>query len=272
MQPSRGTNMSYKLYIAGARGSRPICGEEYLQFGGGTSCYIITNGTYALLIDCGSGISQAGDILKNCTDIDIILTHVHYDHILGLLDGEVLPQGVRPRLFGTFDKWGMNNKDGNRFTRKPFWPIEMPYRDMVTIEWNASYTFGLEGEIQGDIYESNHPDEACMVCLTVGGSKILLMCDYEHGKEFPEGLIDCYDLMIYDGMYTEEEYPKYAGYGHSTMEKGIELARSLKAKHLVITHLDPKKTDDILLEIEGKLQADYPNCEFARAGAVYEIG
>lgn len=262
--------MSYKLYIAGARGSRPVDGPKYQKYGGATSCYVITNGTYALVVDCGSGISNARDILKDCTKVDILLSHLHYDHIIGLLDYDVYPSGIRPTLYGTFDKWGGTKAIESEFTKKPYWPVQFGYQDLINVEWNKSYVFGDE-PIKVDIFAANHPDNTCCVLLEAGDSKVLILSDYEHGEPLHPNCMDACDLLIYDGMYIDEEYPLYVGYGHSTVEKGIELAKALPAKQLVLTHLDPRKTDDNLDELERKIKREFPGGQFAKVGDVYSL-
>ena len=63
------------------------------------------------------------------------------------------------------------------------------------------------------------------------------------------------DLLIYDGMYTPEEYEtKYKGWGHSTWEKGFELAQYAGVKKYVVFHHDPNHTDDFLEGYEAEVR------------------
>lgn len=73
----------YQLYCCGSRGSRPVEGKRFNEFGGFTSCYVLKTDDYALIIDCGTGLYEANNIILDCSTIDIVLTHMHYDHILG---------------------------------------------------------------------------------------------------------------------------------------------------------------------------------------------
>ena len=54
---------AWRLYVCGSRGSMPMHGDEYSEFGGATSCYILKKGTYALVLDCGSGFVRAKELL-----------------------------------------------------------------------------------------------------------------------------------------------------------------------------------------------------------------
>ena len=63
------------------------------------------------------------------------------------------------------------------------------------------------------------------------------------------------DLLIYDGMYTPEEYEKkYKGWGHSTWEKGFELARYAGVGKYAVFHHDPNHNDDFLDAYESEVR------------------
>ena len=70
--------------MLGCRGSRPVSGIHCQQFGGATSCYIIKADRHAIVLDCGTGLYDAGPFLEGCTHIDILLTHAPAS---GLNDG-----------------------------------------------------------------------------------------------------------------------------------------------------------------------------------------
>jgi ribonuclease BN (tRNA processing enzyme) len=74
------------------------------------------------------------------------------------------------------------------------------------------------------------------------------------------------DLVIYDGMFSEEEYPRCRGWGHSTWEKGVALCRAANAKALAIFHLHPAHDDAYLLASEGELKAAMASAFVAREG------
>ena len=72
-----------------------------------------------LVIDCGTGLYDARELLADCTVIDVFLTHVHYDHILGLLDWSVFPKGARLSFYAAFKNW-FGSDTLNEFFRAPF--------------------------------------------------------------------------------------------------------------------------------------------------------
>jgi ribonuclease BN (tRNA processing enzyme) len=74
------------------------------------------------------------------------------------------------------------------------------------------------------------------------------------------------DFMIYDAMYKDEEYPLYAGFGHSTWQEGVKLAEAAKVNTLALYHHFPGRTDQELAEIETLAKARRPKTFLAREG------
>ena len=99
-----------------------MSGFQFLRFGGATSCYILRAEKHALVLDCGTGLYDAAPYLAGCAEIDVLLTHLHYDHILGLLDSSAIPSDARVRVYisGTY---ASNIQKLMDFLRAPFWPI-----------------------------------------------------------------------------------------------------------------------------------------------------
>ena len=48
--------------------------------------------------------------------------------------------------------------------------------------------------------------------------------------------------MIYDSSYTDAEYPRYRGWGHSTWQEGVRIADAAGVGTLAIFHHDPATT------------------------------
>ena len=62
MENKKSILSNYYLHVFGCRGSMPVTGANFVEFGGETSCYILKKGDYALIVDCGSGLYNAKDV------------------------------------------------------------------------------------------------------------------------------------------------------------------------------------------------------------------
>ena len=75
-----------QVRLWGTRGSIPAPGPQTNRYGGETSCVDVLGpgGTY-LILDGGSGMRiLSGGVPKSVKVINILLTHLHMDHIQGL--------------------------------------------------------------------------------------------------------------------------------------------------------------------------------------------
>src|SRR5947209_1589783 len=73
--------------IWGCRGTLPTRGRLTLHYGGNTSCVAVHTGDGRLVVlDCGTGIQPLGTSLLPAppAEIDVLLTHMHLDHVAGL--------------------------------------------------------------------------------------------------------------------------------------------------------------------------------------------
>jgi len=266
-QPSNASG-NIKLHICGSRGSYSVTGSIFSEFGGETSCYILKKGTHAVVIDCGTGLYKAKQILEDCEIIDIILTHVHYDHILGLLDWSVFPAGAKLTIYGNFDKW--EGKDTiNNLLRAPFWPVNLSTGEIVPINFESVYELYQEMKIR--FYPASHPNESCFVTIDVDGNRITVLADCEDPDVMPREEVRGSSLVIYDGMYEDKEYEAHRGWGHSSWERGIRLAMEENVGRIIITHHNPHYSDQRLRELELRAKGIFPAASFARAGDIYSL-
>ena len=75
-----------KITLSGTRGSVGRAGPETMAYGGDTSCVLVTaDDGSVLVLDAGSGLRRLNeDLPAGLTRLDILLTHLHMDHIQGL--------------------------------------------------------------------------------------------------------------------------------------------------------------------------------------------
>ena len=259
---------AYKFYVLGCRGSRPVSGVNCQQFGGATSCYIIKAGQHAVVLDCGTGLYQAEPYLKDCTQIDILLTHLHYDHILGLLDWSVFPETARVRVYAGVEHYSRQYNPTD-ILKVPFWPISPEIGETICVGCHS--TVYLNERVSARFAPANHPDDATIIRVDTDNGSMCLVCDWEHGVDVPAEMVEGCSFILYDGMFTEMEYPSRKGWGHSTWQEGVKLAQKMEIPHLVITHHLPERSDEDLLAMEAYARCAFPGIHFARAGDVYAM-
>lgn len=240
-----------------------MSGAEYLEFGGKTSCYVLKSGNHAVVLDAGTGLYSAKELLSDCTQIDVVLSHLHYDHIVGLLK-PVFPKESTVKIYGEFENWG-GEELFRSFFKTPFWPVAQDNLSYINVQGKIELVEG----VFLSCFEGNHPDYASISRLDLGNVSFCFATDYEHGNEFPKDAVEGCSVLAYDGTFSPDEYIKYKGWGHSDWFHGHMLSCQYGISKVLIVHHDPMKTDEQLLEMEAQAQAVNPNIIFAREG--YEI-
>lgn len=120
-----------------------------------------------------------------------------------------------------------------------------------------------------------HPQGACGYRINVASASAVYVPDREPGDETLGREIrqnsGGADVLIHDSQYTPEEYPNKKGWGHSTWQDAVHVARDAKVRRLVLFHHDPARNDDMVRGILGQAKAAFPNTEAAAEGSTIEI-
>lgn len=270
------------LRFWGVRGSTPVCGPDYAEFGGCTPCLEVRCGQRLFLIDAGSGLFNCGqhhrtDLPK---EIDLLFSHLHLDHVGGL-------PFFKPAVFDaerTINTY-CGNLDGEsaaaaleRLYAPPLFPVTLdilPCR-LQHHGFKAGESLTFPDGIRVDTVLLNHPQGSVGYRFDHGGKRLCVISDVEHTDPWPSPeLMDFVagaDLLVYDGMFTDCEYPACRGWGHSTWQKGVELAHAAGVKALAIIHLHPAYTDAVLRAAEAEMQAEMPTAFIARERALIDVG
>jgi phosphoribosyl 1,2-cyclic phosphodiesterase len=267
----------------GVRGSVPTPGKDTARYGGNTLCIELAfpGADRTVVLDAGSGIRLLGhDLIArprphggNC--IDLVLTHTHIDHILGLPYFQPLyrPQ-TRLTCYGPVTWPGVRLEQviGDQFTYRYF-----PVRHT---ELAASITYvelkeGATDLGNGIVFKAaylNHP----LLCMGYrfehDGRTLVTAFDTEpfcnlfsadpedegydemaahlgqqaaeEAQERMRAFFAGADLLIHDGQFTRQEYlAGCKGWGHSPIEEAIEAAEAGNVRRLALVHHDPLRTD-----------------------------
>jgi len=273
-----------KVTFYGTRGSISVPDRDFVQVGGNTSCILITfdNGRIAIL-DAGTGIRKLGNDLlaashEQYDNIFIGMSHTHWDHIQGF---PFFKPAYDPRRHFTI---AIAGKCGHAKDLESIFAIQMQqeYFPVSLDKMGAKLTF-WQPEITG--YTTvrgvkiaacghNHPGLAYGYRIE-GEGKILVYCtDVEHVDGINPDVValskDAH-LLIHDAQYTPDELKEKKGWGHSSWEQAVEVAKRAGAKKLALFHHDPEHTDAFLLNMERECQEHFSGAFLAREGVEIEI-
>ena len=279
-----------RIKFWGVRGSIPVPGPDTLGVGGNTSCVEVQCDSTLVVLDGGTGIRLLGlELLKKMpVEAHIFFSHVHWDHIHGFpfFTPGFIP-GNRFHLYGGTNVTFTLERALAGQMENPSFPVLLS--DMAAQMHFHNLTEGqvvtIEHEHEQDHVHitnarGNHPNGVFAYRVDHAGRSAVFCTDTEHYDVVDPNLArltDGADVLIYDAMYLPEEYsgevgggPK-TGWGHSTYEHGVRLAREANVKQLVLFHHDPTHTDAIVAAMEKRAQAMFPACIAAREGLVIDL-
>lgn len=272
----------FQLTIWGARGSIPAPAAANARFGSDTSCIEVRCGDHVLVLDAGTGVVGCGRrlCLEDVQDLDILFTHCHFDHIIGLpFMIPLYKEGATIRLHaGHFLDATTCRSMVARFMCPPYFPVtpkqfaaRIDYRD-----FRPPDVLDLADDVRVRTVRLNHPDGAVGYRVEHAGRSFCYITDTEHVPGKPDAAIRDFiagsELMIYDSMYTDEEFPAFQGFGHSTWQEGARLCRAAGVENLVIFHHDISRTDEWLEVLEARARKAFPGAIVARTGLTLDIG
>ena len=260
----------------GVRGSIACPGAETAIYGGNTPCVEIRCGSHLFIFDAGTGLRSLGEFIdKNgIDDVDLFLSHTHVEHIVGLpFFGYAYKTGNALRI------WSGHLEDGKttesvlrQYMADPLFPISIDVfsADVSYHDFKAGETLTLNKDITLRTTMLNHPQNATGYRVEFGGKSICYVTDTEQFEDGPDrnilALIDGADIVIYDSMFTDAEYPDYKGWGHSTWEEGARLCAEANVGTFVVFHHLPERTDADLDVIAGAVDKMWPGSLVAREG------
>lgn len=265
----------------GVRGSVPVCGPHVTRFGGHTSCMEILGGTNRLIVDAGTGIMPFGAAFaaKPGDRLDIVLTHLHHDHVAGLFFcAPLFVPGVSVNIHcGNLDGASAEAALKTLFS-PPLFPLT--FEDLAATVRFHGFHAGAEMSLAGFAVATiplNHPGGATGYRFARGGHALAVLTDHEHTGDVrsPDPILRdfCHgtSLIAYDATYDPAEYPAYRGWGHSTWEAGAALARAAAVPALACIHHAPDHEDAKLAGMERDLKTVLPDGFFAREGTTFRL-
>ena len=220
----------------GARGSIPVSGPDYIAYGGDTTCLEIRAASGdIIIIDCGSGVRRLGNELlrEKQHRLNILFTHVHWDHISGFPFFKPLyHRSTTINIYGSDQARQSIQSMLAQSMAAPFFPIAL---NSVSSCLSFTPLTGDEitiGSIRITPIPLNHPNGGFGFKLSENGKVFVFLTDNELEFGHPGGLgygeyLDfCRgaDLLVHDAEFTDTEYVQTRSWGHSRYLKALELA------------------------------------------------
>lgn len=304
-----------KIRFWGVRGSIPCPGPNTVKYGGNTSCIEmqLEGINRRIIIDAGSGIRELGnkmvaeDLKKGPLTADIFLTHTHWDHIMGFpFFVPIFIPGTKLKIYGpvTYEDETLKGVLSGQWTYRYF-PVrheelssDIEYVDLkeektdlgqglilITKYLNhpllcLGYRFEYQGKVFctaydtepfRNVFSTDPKDPSYDEAMAVEGELVA-----KEENERIENFCRNADLLIYDTQYTQKEYDAgKKGWGHSTIENAIDIAKRNGVKRLALFHHDPLRSDDELDNLSRQYCSSQPDSKvdifFAREGMQISI-
>ena len=252
--------------VWGCRGSVAAPGADTIKYGGNTSCVeVLISSGHALVLDAGTGIRPLGVAMERelPTEIHILLTHLHLDHLQGL-------GFFRPLFLPNLDIhiWGPTSPVEHLADRiamylsPPLFPVrlgDVPSNLTFHDAPDAPVTIGSATVRAANV---THQGPTLGYRIEEGGRALVYLPDHEPGlgsglANLPPTWISGYDIarsadvLVHDAQYRDCEYQAHVGWGHSGVDATMEFAILAGVKNVVLFHHDPYHTDgdlEVLLE------------------------
>ncbi|MBW4520296.1 MAG: MBL fold metallo-hydrolase [Scytolyngbya sp. HA4215-MV1] len=278
------TQDQFTIHFWGVRGSIACPGPGTVRYGGNTPCVEMRIAGTHLIFDGGTGIRVLGQELLRETPLEAYLffTHSHWDHIQGFpFFVPAFIKGNRFNIYGTIAPNGATLEQRlNDQMLHPNFPVPLQIMAAELRFHNLKVRQPVHiGDILVENALLNHPGEAVGYRVSWRGCSAAYVTDTEH---FPDRLDENVlwlardaDVLIYDATYTDEEYysekSSKVGWGHSTWQEAVKIAKAANVKKLVIFHHDPLHNDDFMDGVGKQVAEVFPDSIIAQEGREIEL-
>lgn len=271
-------NIGASTIFHGVRGSAPASGVDHAEFGGDTPSVEISMGSTRLFIDAGSGLKNARASIPAEGDIDLVLGHYHFDHLIGLPFFEpAWRTDGRFRIFAP--KFGDAEPIDilNEFYATPYCPIRLDdFRMRVEI---VAYRPGdgwlAAGGAPIATTPVNHPGGAVAIRVSTDAGDIVYASDCELAYELDARRLADFakgaGLFIADAMNDDANADQRRGWGHSSWRDAINVGEAAGAKAIALFHHDPRRSDIDLVAADAAAHALSPRAFMVRQGLSYRL-
>jgi len=271
-----------RVVLHGVRGSSAAPGVPFVGVGGHTSCLSVTPAgrhSPTLLLDAGTGLFSVSQSLNGAAyHGDILLTHLHWDHVQGLpffasgdrddaavrlllpAQGEASPgdphsaakllsRAMSPPHFpigpeGLRGDWSFEAVETGPFFAGGFavTALEVPHKG------GRTFGYRVEGDDASFAYLPDHD----------------LAVTTDAGFELARGV----DVLLHGAMFADVEHEVAHLYGHAIVGDVHRLAKRAEVGRLVLIHHAPRRTDDQVAALAAPIISMDPSVAVGHEGDV----
>ena len=254
-------NKQITVDFLGTRGAFPLNIPETQKLGTETSCVLLSCEDDRIILDAGTGLNHIEPTQQN--DI-ILLSHFHYDHVLGL------PYFLSRKKQGRVTLVTACAADKEHFSEKLssiFGGIGFPaalsdiFQEIELVVGHQKQIISLDVWKTGSI-ALNHPGGSIGYSVThqKTDKRVCYLMDHEHSPSYETAALTKFangaDLVIYDAAYSEKDYQPHQGFGHSTIEEGQRFKTQSKCRRIVFTGHAMERLDSEIMPITEKLDTE----------------
>lgn len=245
-----------KVRVWGSRGSVPVSGAQFMEYGGDTSCVELESSEgETVILDAGTGIRAFGNeaLTQGKREFSIVLSHAHWDHLCGLPFFRPLYRDESTvRFFVSDDTAGSILESLRTAIAPPFFPLSLNEAGAKVQFVHAREGKFVVGTLHFQSIPLSHPGGGCGFRVEESNEVLVYLPDNELRWEHPGGAsFDEYvnfareaDVLIHDAEYLPQEYEGlYQGWGHSTHVQALDLATAAGVKTLVLWHINQDRSD-----------------------------
>ena len=219
-----------------------------------------------LILDLGTGLRALGDAIGPSLRAEgtplqatALLTHLHFDHILGLpFFAPLHDPGAVLTVYGPRQEVNHLKDSLLAAVQPPFFPVHLTdFRGEVLFMETGDDDFAV-GQIKVRARLVPHRGETLGFRVEADGHSLAYVPDHQaplDRRAVPEGVLELCsgaDLVVHDGQYSDEEFVEKPDWGHSTVAYAVRVAAEAGAKRLLLSHHDPSHDDRQVEQLLGQ--------------------
>lgn len=244
-----------KITCWGARGSIPVSGKEYAKYGGDTTCIEVrSKNNDVIIIDAGTGIRKLGTQLITAgeTNINILFTHAHWDHLMGFpFFKPIYSNRTTIKMYGCAYTQQSIEKVLSKSMIAPYFPVDFSQLQAAIVPRTVCEEPFTIGPVLITPIQLSHPNQGIGYKFTEDNKTFVFLTDNEltlghsGGGEYRDYLRFCQDadVLVHDAEYTVEQYKMTKGWGHSVYTDALRLGMEAGVKQFGLFHHNQDRSD-----------------------------